>query len=127
MFLVVLNPKENACVNTKSCSFLFPLGFPVSSLSCPHFSAFSSPLIFFFCLPLPLFFLLLSKTIKVKIIDDEEYEKNKTFYIEIGDPRLVESNDTKGQKGGEPCDLVNFDPGVFATVCTEAACSRGGA
>ncbi|GLD66434.1 sodium/calcium exchanger 1-like isoform X1, partial [Lates japonicus] len=40
-----------------------------------------------------------SKTIKVKIIDDEEYEKNKTFYIEIGEPRLVESNDTKGREG----------------------------
>uniref|UniRef100_A0A8C6L0N8 Solute carrier family 8 member 1b n=1 Tax=Nothobranchius furzeri TaxID=105023 RepID=A0A8C6L0N8_NOTFU len=44
------------------------------------------------------------KTIKVKIIDDEEYEKNKTFYIEIGEPRLVENNDTKGQEEGEPCD-----------------------
>ncbi|KAM9727091.1 sodium/calcium exchanger 1b isoform 1-T2 [Menidia menidia] len=41
------------------------------------------------------------KTIKVKIIDDEEYEKNKTFYIEIGEPRLVESNDTKGQEEEE--------------------------
>ncbi|XP_018517331.1 sodium/calcium exchanger 1b isoform X1 [Lates calcarifer] len=41
------------------------------------------------------------KTIKVKIIDDEEYEKNKTFYIEIGEPRLVESNDTKGREGEE--------------------------
>ncbi|XP_069000387.1 sodium/calcium exchanger 1b isoform X1 [Embiotoca jacksoni] len=41
------------------------------------------------------------KTIKVKVIDDEEYEKNKTFYIEIGEPRLVESNDTKGQKEEE--------------------------
>ncbi|KAM9344551.1 sodium/calcium exchanger 1b isoform 1-T1 [Symphorus nematophorus] len=41
------------------------------------------------------------KTIKVKVIDDEEYEKNKTFYIEIGEPRLVESNDTKGQDGEE--------------------------
>ncbi|XP_070696778.1 sodium/calcium exchanger 1b [Pempheris klunzingeri] len=41
------------------------------------------------------------KIIKVKIIDDEEYEKNKTFYIEIGEPRLVESNDTKGQDGQE--------------------------
>ncbi|XP_051815800.1 sodium/calcium exchanger 1b isoform X1 [Acanthochromis polyacanthus] len=41
------------------------------------------------------------KTIKVKIIDDEEYEKNKTFYIEIGEPRLVESNDTKGQEDEE--------------------------
>ncbi|XP_051815803.1 sodium/calcium exchanger 1b isoform X3 [Acanthochromis polyacanthus] len=38
------------------------------------------------------------KTIKVKIIDDEEYEKNKTFYIEIGEPRLVESNDTKEEQ-----------------------------
>ncbi|KAM4729383.1 sodium/calcium exchanger 1b [Anableps anableps] len=41
------------------------------------------------------------KTIKVKIIDDEEYEKNKTFYIEIGEPRLVESNDAKGQEEEE--------------------------
>ncbi|XP_062257423.1 sodium/calcium exchanger 1b isoform X2 [Platichthys flesus] len=35
------------------------------------------------------------KTIKVRVIDDEEYEKNKTFYIEIGEPRLVDGNDTK--------------------------------
>ncbi|XP_016892784.1 sodium/calcium exchanger 1b isoform X1 [Cynoglossus semilaevis] len=41
------------------------------------------------------------KTIKVKVIDDEEYEKNKTFYIEIGEPRLVENNETKGQEGQE--------------------------
>ncbi|KAK2921646.1 sodium/calcium exchanger 1b isoform X4 [Channa argus] len=41
------------------------------------------------------------KTIKVKVIDDEEYEKNKTFYVEIGEPRLVESNDTKGQEKEE--------------------------
>ncbi|XP_062286689.1 sodium/calcium exchanger 1b isoform X15 [Scomber scombrus] len=32
------------------------------------------------------------KTINVKVVDDEEYEKNKTFYIEIGEPRLVEMN-----------------------------------
>ncbi|XP_039639715.1 sodium/calcium exchanger 1b isoform X2 [Perca fluviatilis] len=38
------------------------------------------------------------KTIKVRIIDDEEYEKNKTFYLEIGEPRLVESNDTKEEQ-----------------------------
>ncbi|KAF3708016.1 Sodium/calcium exchanger 1 [Channa argus] len=43
----------------------------------------------------------ISKTIKVKVIDDEEYEKNKTFYVEIGEPRLVESNDTKGQEKEE--------------------------
>ncbi|CAL8390736.1 unnamed protein product [Arctogadus glacialis] len=28
------------------------------------------------------------KSIKVRIIDDEEYEKNKTFYLEIGAPHL---------------------------------------
>uniref|UniRef100_A0A671X241 Solute carrier family 8 member 1b n=1 Tax=Sparus aurata TaxID=8175 RepID=A0A671X241_SPAAU len=38
------------------------------------------------------------KIIKVRVIDDEEYEKNKTFYIEIGEPRLMESNDTKGEE-----------------------------
>lgn len=79
--------------------FCFPF-FLLSSLSFSSLcSAVSSP-------PLPLFLrlllLLLSKTIKVKIIDDEEYEKNKTFYIEIGEPRLVESNNTKGQEGAEP-------------------------
>ncbi|XP_053098778.1 sodium/calcium exchanger 1 isoform X4 [Hemicordylus capensis] len=36
------------------------------------------------------------KTISVKVIDDEEYEKNKTFYLEIGEPRLVEMSEKKG-------------------------------
>ncbi|XP_054840885.1 sodium/calcium exchanger 1 [Eublepharis macularius] len=35
------------------------------------------------------------KTISIKVIDDEEYEKNKTFYIEIGEPRLVEMSEKK--------------------------------
>ncbi|XP_075935504.1 sodium/calcium exchanger 1-like isoform X3 [Anarhichas minor] len=48
------------------------------------------------------------KTIKVKIIDDEEYEKNKTFYVEIAEPRLVESNDTKGQDGGAYVKSVRY-------------------
>ncbi|XP_077585349.1 sodium/calcium exchanger 1b isoform X2 [Stigmatopora nigra] len=38
------------------------------------------------------------KTINVRIIDDEEYEKNKTFYVEIGEPRLVENDDPKEEK-----------------------------
>ncbi|KAM9559628.1 sodium/calcium exchanger 1-like isoform 3-T3 [Salvelinus alpinus] len=37
------------------------------------------------------------KCIKVRIIDDEEYEKNKTFYVEMGEPRLMETNDSKGR------------------------------
>lgn len=35
--------------------------------------------------------------IEVKIIDDEEYEKNKAFAIELGEPLLLEI----GQKHGE--------------------------
>ncbi|KAK5848509.1 hypothetical protein PBY51_006117 [Eleginops maclovinus] len=37
------------------------------------------------------------KIIEVKIIDDEEYEKNKTFTVELGEPILLEI----GQKHGD--------------------------
>ncbi|XP_066550289.1 sodium/calcium exchanger 3 [Amia ocellicauda] len=30
------------------------------------------------------------KTIQVKVIDDEEYEKNKNFFLELADPRMVD-------------------------------------
>ncbi|XP_073689878.1 sodium/calcium exchanger 3 isoform X6 [Garra rufa] len=30
------------------------------------------------------------KTVQVKIIDDEEYEKNKNFYLELAEPRMVD-------------------------------------
>ncbi|XP_059501191.1 sodium/calcium exchanger 1-like isoform X4 [Stegostoma tigrinum] len=36
------------------------------------------------------------KTIAIRVIDDEEYEKNKNFFIEIGEPRLVEMSEKKG-------------------------------
>lgn len=78
--------------------------FPVSCVSYPHCSSFSS-LLPSSCFPSSLPPLFLSKTVKVKIIDDEEYEKNKTFYIEIGEPHLVESDDAKGQEEGERLDL----------------------
>ncbi|XP_016428430.1 sodium/calcium exchanger 1-like [Sinocyclocheilus rhinocerous] len=48
------------------------------------------------------------KTIKVRIIDDEEYEKNKSFFLEIGEPRLEETNEKReeekepGQEEEEP-------------------------
>ncbi|XP_057199667.1 sodium/calcium exchanger 1b isoform X4 [Triplophysa rosa] len=38
------------------------------------------------------------KTIKVRIIDDEEYEKNKSFFLEIGEPQLEETNEKKEEK-----------------------------
>uniref|UniRef100_A0A8C6L0X2 Solute carrier family 8 member 1b n=1 Tax=Nothobranchius furzeri TaxID=105023 RepID=A0A8C6L0X2_NOTFU len=54
------------------------------------------------------------KTIKVKIIDDEEYEKNKTFYIEIGEPRLVENNDTKENGRHTRPLIISLDLGLHA-------------
>uniref|UniRef100_A0A3B5L2E7 Solute carrier family 8 member 4b n=1 Tax=Xiphophorus couchianus TaxID=32473 RepID=A0A3B5L2E7_9TELE len=46
------------------------------------------------------------KVIEVKIIDDEEYEKNKTFTIELGEPVLLEI----GQKhGGSNKPLVGAE------------------
>ncbi|XP_026025240.1 sodium/calcium exchanger 1a isoform X1 [Astatotilapia calliptera] len=37
----------------------------------------------------------ISKTIRINIIDDEEYEKNKNFFLEIGEPRLLEMSERK--------------------------------
>lgn len=37
-----------------------------------------------------------SKTIQINIIDDEEYEKNKNFFMELSEPRLVEMSERKG-------------------------------
>ncbi|CAL8367614.1 unnamed protein product [Gadus morhua 'NCC'] len=48
------------------------------------------------------------KSIKVRIIDDEEYEKNKTFYLEIGTPHLVGNKDSK-DKGEEEEEEVLED------------------
>nr|XP_043873930.1 sodium/calcium exchanger 1-like isoform X3 [Solea senegalensis] len=36
-----------------------------------------------------------SKTILINIIDDEEYEKNKKFFLEIGEPQLLEMSERK--------------------------------
>lgn len=53
----------------------------------------ASHLLFQFC------FGFFSKTIQVNIIDDEEYEKNKNFFIELGEPRLLEMSERKGVRG----------------------------
>lgn len=99
--------------------FCFLSVFPISDLSVSSLFLHSSFLPSSSFPPFPVLLRLLSKTIKVKVIDDEEYEKNKTFYIEIGEPRLVESNNSKGQEGGEP-----RDPAASATVPAVAACSQ---
>ncbi|XP_073691904.1 solute carrier family 8 member 4b [Garra rufa] len=55
------------------------------------------------------------KTIEVKIIDDEEYEKNKTFCIELGEPVLLEigqkhgdSNENKPEIGAEKEEVAKM-------------------
>ncbi|XP_028845771.1 LOW QUALITY PROTEIN: sodium/calcium exchanger 1b [Denticeps clupeoides] len=41
------------------------------------------------------------KIIKIKVIDDEEYEKNKNFYVEIGQPCLLETDEKKEEAEAE--------------------------
>ncbi|XP_048830562.1 sodium/calcium exchanger 3 isoform X1 [Brienomyrus brachyistius] len=38
------------------------------------------------------------KSIQVKIIDDEEYEKNKNFFLELAEPRMVDMSLQKDRK-----------------------------
>lgn len=77
---------------TACCLSFFIFPWPVFS------SLFSSSPSFSFSPPLS------SKTVKVRIIDDEEYEKNKSFFLEIGEPQLVETNEKRG--GGEWPELA---------------------
>ncbi|XP_077380071.1 sodium/calcium exchanger 1-like isoform X4 [Festucalex cinctus] len=44
------------------------------------------------------------KTLRINIIDDEEYEKNKTFWVEMDEPRLLEMS---RRKGGGPDFLAS--------------------
>lgn len=55
-----------------------------------------------------------SKVIHVKIIDDEEYEKNKNFFLELGEPRMV---DMSLQKGAVLNFLLSFCLSVSLSVC----------
>uniref|UniRef100_A0A6Q2YTE2 Calx-beta domain-containing protein n=1 Tax=Esox lucius TaxID=8010 RepID=A0A6Q2YTE2_ESOLU len=41
------------------------------------------------------------KTIQINIIDDEEYEKNKNFFLEMGEPRMVEMSERKEERDEE--------------------------
>ncbi|XP_073322551.1 sodium/calcium exchanger 1a isoform X16 [Pagrus major] len=50
------------------------------------------------------------KNIQINIIDDEEYEKNKNFFLEIGEPRLLEMSE---RKGGEAAHIKEGDEEVL--------------
>ncbi|XP_056266047.1 sodium/calcium exchanger 1-like isoform X1 [Pseudoliparis swirei] len=43
------------------------------------------------------------KTIQINIIDDEEYEKNKNFFLEMGAPQLLEMSERQGGGVAFPC------------------------
>lgn len=70
-----------------------PLSSAVSYLSFSHICN----LVLFFSFSLSFCFSF-SKTIQINIIDDEEYEKNKNFFLDIGEPQLVEMSERKGGK-----------------------------
>ncbi|XP_075964635.1 sodium/calcium exchanger 3 isoform X2 [Anarhichas minor] len=48
------------------------------------------------------------KLIHVKIIDDEEYEKNKNFFLELAEPRMVDMSLQKGAIVQHHFDLSQF-------------------
>lgn len=94
-FNVSVLPQIMCLYQSESLLFFIHLVFFASSLLCA-------------LLLLPSFFLsfCFSKTIQINIIDDEEYEKNKNFFLEIGAPQLLEMSERKG--GGVP--FLSCDP-----------------
>ncbi|XP_067115266.1 sodium/calcium exchanger 1a isoform X2 [Osmerus mordax] len=53
------------------------------------------------------------QTIQINIIDDEEYEKNKNFFLEIGEPRLVEMSERKAVLLQEVGGFVKTDKRLY--------------
>lgn len=99
--MLIINP-------TYSCTSCLPpsqinlsSSSPPPSLLPPPASSSSFPIFYAPLCPslLPLLCSSCSKVIHVKIIDDEEYEKNKNFFLELGEPRMV---DMSLQKGAVP-------------------------
>ncbi|XP_026077283.1 sodium/calcium exchanger 1-like isoform X2 [Carassius auratus] len=58
----------------------------------------------------------ISKTIQISIIDDEEYEKNKNFFLEIGEPQLVEMSERKAMLLHECGGFVKTGRDVYRKV-----------
>lgn len=59
------------------------------------------------------YFSIHSKTIHIKVIDDEAYEKNKNYFIELMGPRMVEMS---FQKGVVPCPHTNMNVLLSSSV-----------
>ncbi|XP_035814075.1 sodium/calcium exchanger 1-like isoform X2 [Amphiprion ocellaris] len=56
------------------------------------------------------------KTIQINIIDDEEYEKNKNFFLEIGEPQLLEMSQRKAVLLQEAGGFVKTGRDVYRKV-----------
>ncbi|KAK2819455.1 hypothetical protein Q7C36_021101 [Tachysurus vachellii] len=55
----------------------------------------------------------ISKSVQINIIDDEEYEKNKNFFMEIGEPRLLEMSERKAVLLHECGGFIKTDKQLF--------------
>ncbi|XP_049326979.1 sodium/calcium exchanger 1a isoform X2 [Astyanax mexicanus] len=55
----------------------------------------------------------ISKTLQINIIDDEEYEKNKNFFMELGEPRMMEMSERKAVLLHECGGFVKTDKQLF--------------
>ncbi|XP_047434325.1 sodium/calcium exchanger 1-like isoform X2 [Mugil cephalus] len=49
------------------------------------------------------------KTVRINIIDDEQYEKNKNFFLEMGEPQLLEMSERKAVLLQEAGGFVKTD------------------
>ncbi|XP_035040095.1 sodium/calcium exchanger 1 [Hippoglossus stenolepis] len=56
------------------------------------------------------------KIIEINIIDDEEYEKNKNFFLEIGEPQLLEMSERKALLLQEVGGFVKTGRDVYRKV-----------
>ncbi|KAG7214222.1 hypothetical protein INR49_023247 [Caranx melampygus] len=54
------------------------------------------------------------KSVQINIIDDEEYEKNKNFFVELGEPRLLEMSERKGHA------LLTLSSVAMVAITTES-------
>ncbi|KAI4792324.1 hypothetical protein KUCAC02_033453, partial [Chaenocephalus aceratus] len=56
------------------------------------------------------------KTIRINIIDDEEYEKNKSFFLQMGEPQLLEMSERKAVLLQEVGGFVKTGKDVYRKV-----------
>ncbi|XP_047434326.1 sodium/calcium exchanger 1-like isoform X3 [Mugil cephalus] len=56
------------------------------------------------------------KTVRINIIDDEQYEKNKNFFLEMGEPQLLEMSERKAVLLQEAGGFVKTGTDVYRKV-----------